>query len=190
MNLFIIFYWKEAEGINQRSKRSVARKTWRISYIHSTLFLSPLFIFLYLAYPAGNIYSAETREEIGDCRRGDTYDAATLHILRCVHENRWTDGCKQTRRMSKLLSPMHPLSRFLCSSVLVSHPPPMSALRSRTHTLSRSLRLFGFILSGQRRSPVSRLSSCDNPTPLCVNSCTHRQRIPTGEHTAGNVYLA
>lgn len=75
------------------------------------------------------------------------------HVRRCtfrcdVRGNRWTDGCKQTRRMSKLLSPMHPLFWFLRSSVLVSHPsadvgPTLS--RARTHTLSRSLRLFGAI---------------------------------------------
>lgn len=67
----------------------------------------------------------------------------------------------------------------------------MSALRFRgcTHTFSLppSPRHH---LSGQSRPSVSRLSSCDNPTPLCVNSCTHRQRIPMGEHTTGIVYLA
>lgn len=65
----------------------------------------------------------------------------------------------------------------------------MSALRFRgcTHTFSLppSPRLH---LSGHSRPSVSRLSSCDNPIPLCVNSCTHRQRIPTGEHTVGTTF--
>lgn len=54
----------------------------------------------------------------------------------------------------------------------------MSALRFRgcTHTFSRSLSRLSL---GSPRPSVSRLSSCDNPIPLCVNSCTHRQRIPT-----------
>lgn len=159
-------------------------------YIYIYFFIQ---LFLYRLYrciqPEARILSKREKKL-------ETVSAATrttLHILQCVRGNRWTDGCKQTRRMSKLLSPMHPLFRFLCSSVLVSHPLPMSALcsrgRVRTHTFSlpSSLR---FHLSGQPRSPVSRLSSCDSPTPLCVNSCTHRQRIPTGEHTMGNVYLA
>lgn len=120
------------------------------------------------------------------------------HVRRCTFRdamrtrNRWTDGCKQTRRMSKLLSPMHPLFRFLCSSVLIltlHRCRPYALAGSHAHTFSLSPSLW-FHLSGQARSPVSRLSSCDNPTSLCVNSCTHRQRIPTGEHTAGNVYLA
>jgi len=48
--------------------------------------------------------------------------------------------------MSKLLSPMHPLFRFLCSSVLtLRRCRPYTLSRIRTHTLSRSLRLFGSV---------------------------------------------
>ena len=42
--------------------------------------------------------------------------------------NRWTKGCKQTRRMAKLLSPMHPLFSFSVRTARC-HPPPLCLFR-------------------------------------------------------------
>jgi hypothetical protein len=153
-------------------------------------------------YPTGSVYSSQAREEIGEHRRrGDTYDVAHFAMRARTRGNRWTGECKQTRRMSKLLSPMHPLFRFLCSSVPVLTLPPMpgptqlSLADARTLSLSLSLFLspsLRFHLYGQPRSSVSRLPSCDNPTPPCVNSCTHKRADTLRESIprAGNVYLA
>jgi len=110
-------------------------------------------------YPTGSVYSSQAREEIGEHRRrGDTYDVAHFAMRARTRGNRWTGECKQTRRMSKLLSPMHPLFRFLCSSVPVLTLPPMpgptqlSLADARTLSLSLSLsfslRHFGSISMG------------------------------------------
>lgn len=50
----------------------------------------------------------------------------------------------------------------------------LSWVHAHTFSLSPSL---WYHLFGQPRPSVSRLSSCDNPTPLYVNSCTYRQWI-------------
>lgn len=101
----------------------------------------------------------------------------TVQVHRCAYsENRWTGGCKQTRRMPKLLSPMHPLSQLPLLSVLVL-------------TLRRSLPNFPslFSLLFLRAVLWTPPTHCISPTqlrhsqPLCVNSCTYRERIPTGK---------
>jgi len=108
-------------------------------------------------YPSGSVYSSQAREEIGERRRGgDTYDVAHFAMRARTRGNRWTGECKQTRRMSKLLSPMHPLFRFLCSSVPVLTLRPgcpalrssRSRMRSRFPSLSFSPRHFGSVSMG------------------------------------------
>lgn len=104
--------------------------------------------------------------------------------------------------MPKLLSSMHPLSQLPLLSVLVltlrrslpnfpsiPPPPPGPFLVLFRHALSAS---------GHPPPPLPLSTFCISPIqlrhsqPLCVNSCTYRQRIPTGKgvYTSGNVYLA
>lgn len=119
------------------------------------------------------------------------------HVRRCTFRDAYAEIAEPIDVSKPAECRNYSLRCTLCSGFSV-HPFSFLTLRrcrpyalagSHAHTFSLppSLR---FGLSGQPRSPVSRLSSCDSPTPLCVNSCTHRQRIPTGEYTAGNVYLA
>lgn len=110
-------------------------------------------------------FVSESEERRKNSRRLTVYRGeTTVHIHRCTHnENRWTGGCKQTRRMPKLLSSMHPLSQLPLLSVLVltlrrSLPnfptPPRPFLVLFRHALSAS---------GHPRPSVSRLPSCDTP---------------------------
>lgn len=66
-------------------------------------------------------FVSESEERRKNSRRLTVYRGeTTVHVHRCTHnENRWTGGCKQTRRMPKLLSSMHPLSQLPLLSVLV-----------------------------------------------------------------------
>lgn len=98
--------------------------------------------FVILAYPAGSHILLKREKKSKICT---ATTRTTLHISQCVCENRWTDGCKQTRRMSKLLSPMHLVFRFLCSSILVLTLRqcrwPYALVRTRIHFLAFSASL-------------------------------------------------
>lgn len=148
--------------------------------------------FLYPPYRCirseAHILHRKRREEIEDRRCGDTYDVAHFAMYVEIAEPMDVSKPAECRNYSLQCTLCSGFSLFIRSRFSLS--AVVGPTLSRTHatfSLPPSLR---FHLSGQPRSPVSRLSSCDSPTPLCVNSCTHRQRIPTGEHTAGNVYLA
>lgn len=144
------------------------------------------------AYSIGNTYPV--------CRNGRRN--WRLSLRRHVRRRTFRDAYAKIAEPMDVSKPAecrnYSLRCTLCSGFSV-HPFSFSpfalrtsALRFRgcTHTFSRSLRLLDSVSLASPRPSVSRLSSCDNPTPLCVNSCIHRQRIPTGEHTAGIVYLA
>lgn len=123
------------------------------------------------------------KEEIGE-------PPLRRHVRRCTFRDAHAEIVEPTNVSKPAECRNYSLRCTLCSGFLCSSVPVLTlrrclALRSRgcahTFSLSPSLRLH---LYGQPRSSVSRLPSCDNPTPPCVNSCTHRQRIRTGEHTA------
>lgn len=90
-------------------------------------------------------------------------------------ENRWTGGCKQTRRMPKLLSPMHPLFQGvpLCYPFpLIPLPPDSPNFPSPSSSPPFSDWPFS-LLAASLWTPgptslfsVSRLPSCDTPTSM------------------------
>lgn len=116
-------------------------------YIHSTLSSSPVYSIGSIGiFDRKHVFCFETREEIGDCRCGDTYDVAHF-AMRCVR------GIAEPMDVSKPAECRnYSLRCTLCSGFSV-HPfsfspstdvgPTLS--RVRTHTLSHSLRLFGSI---------------------------------------------
>lgn len=159
---------------------------WKTLYIYTILFVT------YLVHLAGSTYPAYRNG-----RRN-----RRLSLRRHVRRRTFRDAYAKIAQPVDVSKPAecrnYSVRCTLCSGISV-HPfsfspfslecRPYAFAGARTHFLSLppSPRLH---LSGQSRPSVSRLSSCDNPTPLCVNSCTHRQRIRTGEYTTGIVYLA